>query len=391
MGLVLLAGSWAAGLGGAPAFASIRIDTRVAATASSASFVPSEQLRKIRARGEVAVGVRTDFPPFGMVDAQGRPRGLEVDLAQMLADHLGVRLRLVPVTTDNRFERLHEGAVQVIIASTADTLARRLQATAVEPHYYGSGVNVMLRPERAETGWHHLRGHTLCAVQGAGFNAWLAQRHQLSLHLSPSVSEALRLMEAGHCAGLLYSEAAVQQLMRLPSWRGHRMPLASTLVVPWAISLSRSEQGSELEHEVSNAVARWHRDGVLVTLERKWELKPSQFLQRAQLQWRERGRDGTLVCARDAQGQWPARCRSEALLQAVEDAEGIHILQVVALWVLLPVGLIAGVWVYRSPAAGQAARAALVLWTRVVWQPAPQPPGQKPALAPPMWALLAAP
>lgn len=294
----------------------------VTATATNTAIALSPTLQRIRTRGEVIIGVRTDFPPFGMLDARGRPRGLEVDLAQALADHLDVRLRLVPVTPDNRFARLHEGAVDLLIASAGGALARQQGVTAVEPHYYGSGVNVLLRPERTETAWHQLRGHTLCAVQDAPFNAWAVQRHHVSLHEEPSVAQALAVLSQGRCVGLLYSEAAVQHLRRQAPWRTYRVPLDSALVVPWAVSLARSEHGTALEREVGDALARWHREGTLIALEKKWGLRPSRFLQEARTRWGERRADGTRVCARDASGQWPTACR-DAVSLSPQQAQGV--------------------------------------------------------------------
>ncbi len=393
--------------------------------------LPSAALSKIRARGEVAIGVRTDFHPFGMLDARGRPRGLEIDLARALADHLQVRLRLVPVTPDDRLAHLQAGVVDILIAAVSDTPARRLEATAVEPHYYGSGVNVLLRPERNETDWHQLRGHTLCAVEGAPFNAWLAQRHHVSLRAEPSVAEALRLLEQDRCAGLLYTEGAMQHLRRLPDWRHHRMPLDSALVVPWAIHLARSEQGSALEHEVGNALARWHRDGVLIALEKKWGLKPSRLLQQARARWSETRADGTLICTREAGGLWPASCRDAAfvhpqqaqgllrLAMSLREGWGIRLapagqaydsaqyLRSLAFTGLLAAAMLVGAWILASRGlrwAGPVRRACMTRvahFTRSVRRRSgvaaatgaarrqARPSAPEPPLSPPMWALLA--
>lgn len=292
------------------------------AVAAASGPIASPTLRKIRARGEVAVGVRTDYPPFGWIDAKGRHRGLEADLAQELADHLRVRLRLVPVNGEDRFARLRHGRVDVLIASAVDTPARRAQAAAVEPHYYGSGVDVLLRPERHETRWLHLRGSTLCAVQEAAFNPQVRQRHHVDLHVSPSLGEALKTLRSGRCSGLLYTEATVQHLRRLPDWSDYRAPLAPTLVMPWAISIARSEQGTVFEREIGDAVARWHREGTLIELERKWGLKPSAFLRQAHARWSALQPDGAPACARDAQGRWPLACRGQALMEPLP--AGVH-------------------------------------------------------------------
>lgn len=383
---------------------------------------PSPTLERIRARGEVVIGVRTDFPPFGMLDARGRPRGLEVDLAQAVADHLAVRLRLVPVTPDNRFARLHEGAVDLLVASAGGALARRQGATPVEPYYYGSGVNVLLRPERTETEWHQLRGKTLCAVEGASFNAWAVQRHHVSLHEVPSVSQALVVLSQGRCAGLLYSEAAAQHLRRQAPWRQYRMPFDSALVVPWAVSLAHDEQGTALAREIGDALARWHREGTLMALEKKWGLKPSLFLQEARARWSEQRADGTRVCARDASGRWPLACRDATSLQphqaqgvlwlamslrerwgvrlapAGETYDGAHYLRSLVFTGVLAGAVLVGAWILASVAVRGAA--AVKVWgaahlargVRAVRaaRAAPQVRFRRSApVAPPMWALLA--
>lgn len=348
------------------------------------AFAPSAALEKIRSRGEVVVGVRTDFPPFGMLDAKGSPRGLEVDLAQMLADHLGVELRLVPVTMDNHLQRLQQGAIQILIAGAGALASRHLEGVAVQPHYYGSGVNVLMRPERTETRWHQLHGSTLCAVQGAGFNAWLQQRHHVSLYTMPTVTQALQLMQQGHCAGLLYSEAALQHLLRFPHWREYRMPLASALVVPWSMRVAHGEQGSELEREVGDALARWHREGTLIALERKWGLRPSGLLQRAQLRWSERRRDGSLLCIRDARGHWPADCHSGVWANSLQGSDRALDLRSLAWAGLLTAASIAGGGVLRAARRGsETVRAKLGLRHR-------EARGPQAPLSPPMWALLAA-
>ena len=69
------------------------------------------------ARGEIVVGVKTDFAPFGMLNAGAQPVGLEVDLAHRLAGSLGLRVRLVAVSTENRFQRLEQGAVVDVSAA----------------------------------------------------------------------------------------------------------------------------------------------------------------------------------------------------------------------------------------------------------------------------------
>jgi polar amino acid transport system substrate-binding protein len=293
-----------------------------AAPAWAAEFAPSSTLDAIKRHGEIVVGVKTDAPPFGMLDTAGHSVGFEVDLATRLAAELGVRVRFVGVSTENRFQRLEQGMVDVLIATATDTEERRRLATAIEPNYYGAGVGVLLRPEEAATDWPQLRGKTLCALQAAHFNRAMAERYLLKLQMYHNVRDALLALRDRRCAGYLYTDAVIWEYLRQPEWAGYRSPLPVALFVPWAINIARSERGTEFERLLGDVVAKFHREGVLVELERNWGLPPSRFLAEAQALWRSRDEQGAYRCRRDERGNWPVQCRNSAYVNSA-DAAGL--------------------------------------------------------------------
>ena len=288
----------------------------------AAQSAANNVLDNIKQRGEILVGVKTDFAPFGHLDSGGHPVGFEIDLAGKLAAALGVRLRTVSVSTANRFERLEQGSVDLIIATAGDTLERRKIATAIEPNYYAAGVSVLLRPEQSVRDWSDIRGKTLCAVEGAYFNRAITQRYILDLQMYRSLRDALVALKEGHCIGLLYTDTAILQYLTLREWAGYKAPLASALLVPWSMYISRSEQGSEFERLLGDFVAQFHRDGDLIALEKTWGLPPSKFLREQRELWRQRTESGARLCERDASGAWPLPCRNRAFV-TVTDTAGV--------------------------------------------------------------------
>jgi len=285
----------------------------VEAAASSSKIFQS-----IKQRGEVTIGVKSDFAPFGSLDASGLPVGLEVDLAKRLARDLGVELRLIPVTTENRLQRLQQGVVDIIIATAGDTQERRLLATAIEPHYYASGVNVLLRPETTARSWHELRGRSLCALHGSYFNRAMTQRHILDLVLFRSVRDALLALRDGRCLGFLYTDLAVNNYLSLPEFSQFRLLDETALSVPWAISVAKSEGGTDFEIRLSEAIAGWHREGLIIELERRWNLGASQFVKDARELWSREDTSGKYVCTRDTNGILPLECRHKAFVTSNE-------------------------------------------------------------------------
>lgn len=282
-----------------------------------------DRIDLIRARGALIVGVKTEYPPFGMLDAAGNIVGLEPDLAADLARRLGVGLRLVGVTGANRLQKLADGTVDVLIATMGDTRKRRELAVLIEPDYYASGVNVMMPARTRVATWGELRGKTLCTIQGAYFNRPMAERYLLDLQTYTSIRDAELALRDRRCVGWLFDDTAIAAELNKPEWRDYVMPLPSSLPAPWAIGIRKGEDGAALERLIGDAIAEWLRSGTLIALERKWRLPPSAFLQRQFALWNERAADGSFVCTRQPDGNWPAQCR-DISRRTADDATGIE-------------------------------------------------------------------
>ena len=110
----------------------------------------ADTLSAIRARGDLIVGVKNDYRPYGFVDPSGQIVGLEVDLAREVAQRIGVGLELVPVIASNRMEFLRQGRIDMILATMSDTADRRRVIGMIEPNYYADGVTV-LAPKSAQS------------------------------------------------------------------------------------------------------------------------------------------------------------------------------------------------------------------------------------------------
>ncbi len=278
----------------------------------------AERLTLIHQRGALIVGVKADYPPFGMRDATGQLVGFEPDLAAELARRLGVDLQLVAVTSTNRLQRLEEGAIDVVIATLGDTAQRRRIATLIEPHYYASGVTVLAPPDTRLSGWADLRGRKVCATQGAYFNREMSQRHLLDLQIFSGTRDTRLALRDGRCIAWLYDDTALANFRRDPDWAEYRTPLPPTLLSPWAVAIAAAESGSPLERAIADGIADAHHSGWLIDAERRWSIEPSRFLADARQLWTQVDAEGRPVCARLTSGEWPIECRYAERLTATE-------------------------------------------------------------------------
>ena len=89
----------------------------VFAAVGGANPARADALGDIMAAGVLKVAVPQDFPPFGSVGADMTPVGYDIDVADLIAQKLGVSLELVPVTSANRIPYLQTKKVDLVISS----------------------------------------------------------------------------------------------------------------------------------------------------------------------------------------------------------------------------------------------------------------------------------
>ncbi|CAN5409846.1 transporter substrate-binding domain-containing protein [soil metagenome] len=77
----------------------------------------ADALDDIMKAGVLKVAVPQDFPPFGSVGSDMKPVGYDIDVAELLAKKLGVKVELIPVTSANRLPYLQTNKVDLVISS----------------------------------------------------------------------------------------------------------------------------------------------------------------------------------------------------------------------------------------------------------------------------------
>ena len=77
----------------------------------------ADELDDIMKAGVVKIAVPQDFPPFGSVGSDMAPKGYDVDMANLIAKQMGLKVELVPVTSANRIPYLQTKKVDLVISS----------------------------------------------------------------------------------------------------------------------------------------------------------------------------------------------------------------------------------------------------------------------------------
>ncbi|MDR6234712.1 transporter substrate-binding domain-containing protein [Pseudomonas oryzihabitans] len=126
----------------------------------------ADQLADIQQRGVLRVAVPQDFPPFGSIGPDLKPRGLDIDTAQLMADKLHVKLEVTPVNSTNRIPFLTTGKVDLVVSSLGKNPDREKVidfSKAYAPFYLG----VFGPKDAAISTPEQLAGKTISVTRGS--------------------------------------------------------------------------------------------------------------------------------------------------------------------------------------------------------------------------------
>jgi polar amino acid transport system substrate-binding protein len=108
------------------------------------SLQSAETLPQIIKRGTLRVGLEAGYIPFEMKDKQGKLVGFDVDLAQLMAREIGVKLELVNTEWDGIIPSLLTQKFDLIMSGMTLTQQRNLKVNFSDP-YLEVGQSVLIK------------------------------------------------------------------------------------------------------------------------------------------------------------------------------------------------------------------------------------------------------
>lgn len=248
------------------------------AVSASAAQCTNDVWNKVMSRGKLVVGVKADYKPWGFRDESGSIVGMEVDMAQLVADAMGVALETVAVQSSNRMQFLEQGKIDMMIATMSDRPDRRKIVGITLPNYYTSGTNVMSPKALSLSDWENLRGKPVCGKQGAFYNKIVNERYGADIVAFTGNAEAKQALRDKKCIAWVYDDSSIMSDLSSGNWNDFEMPLASEDDNPWGLAVPLAEKDCVFGHFMSGLTYNWHRSGKLIELEEKWGIQATQYL-----------------------------------------------------------------------------------------------------------------
>ena len=244
----------------------------------SAAQCTNDVWNKVMSRGKLVVGVKADYKPWGFRDESGAIVGMEIDMAQLVADAMGVELETIAVQSSNRMQFLEQGKIDMMIATMSDRPDRRKIVGITLPNYYTSGTNVMSPKALSLGNWEDLRGKPVCGKQGAFYNKIVNERYGAEVVAFTGNAEAKQALRDKKCIAWVYDDSSIMSDLSSGNWNDFEMPLSSEDDNPWGLAVPLAEKDCVFGHFMSGLTYNWHSSGKLIELEKKWGIQATQYL-----------------------------------------------------------------------------------------------------------------
>ncbi|MBX2869796.1 MAG: transporter substrate-binding domain-containing protein [Acidiferrobacterales bacterium] len=247
-------------------------------TSVYAAECTNDTWNKVMKRGKVVVGVKADYKPWGYRDSDGNIVGMEIDMAQMAADAMGVEMEVVAVQSSNRMQFLENGKIDLMIATMSDRPDRRKIVGITQPNYYTSGTNVMSPKAVGVSKWEDLNGKPVCGKQGAFYNKVVSERYGAEIIAFTGNAEAKQALRDKKCIAWVYDDSSIMSDLSSGNYDDYEMPLNSEDDNPWGLAVPLAEKDCIFGNFMSGLTFNMHQSGKMIELEKKWGIQPTQYL-----------------------------------------------------------------------------------------------------------------
>jgi len=273
---LLVVAVWLLSCVGLPAFAELasnyeqELQRHIATTLNTGCVNPQSELARVLCNKRLRVGVRANYKLFGEFDGT-HFKGFEVDLTKTIAKHLGVQAELIVVNPANRIEKLKQGDIDAIIATMAHTVSRETSIYFIRPHYYASPTTIVGAKGQNISGWHDLKGKTVCVPLG-NFSNIVFSEHRVKLLIYDRPNRLIDALEFGACSIIAHDRSLLNAEVFGPdapkNLSNKFEEKFSFDTVPWGIGVQK-EAKDDLGAALSFIMAHLHQSGTLEKLARQ--------------------------------------------------------------------------------------------------------------------------
>ena len=240
------------------------------ALAVSAAAVAEGQdaLAKIKERGTLIVGMEGNWSPWTYHGDDGELTGLEVDIANLIADGLGVKAEFKEAPWDALLAGVNAGRFDIICNGVGYTEERAQSYSFTTPYVYSNKVLVVAENNEEIKTVDDLKGRKTANSSSSTYAA-LAEQYGATLVPVDTLGETMDMLVQGRVDATINAQVSIADYLK-------EHPDAKIKVVqvlagdPVAYPLHKGEEYQTLVDAVNEVLEQARSDGKLAEISMKY-------------------------------------------------------------------------------------------------------------------------
>jgi polar amino acid transport system substrate-binding protein len=242
----------------------------------SAPTAPLTLLDQIKARGELIVGTASGYPPYEFVDVKSPTQeviGVDIALAQSIADELGVKLRVIDMSFSALLSSIPARKIDLAIAGINPTDERK-QAVDFSDVYLYAEQKLMIRKDDASrlSKIEDFYGKPVAAEKGSSQEALArAELTNEQIVALDRIPDCIMELLSGKVAGIVVEDTVAQQYILTNERLGFSAAVFNNKVKNSAIALEKGN--GDLIALINQVIAARNGDGSMARWIQEYSLK----------------------------------------------------------------------------------------------------------------------
>jgi polar amino acid transport system substrate-binding protein len=137
-------------------------------SSSSGTSAPAGKLQQVIDRGVLNAGACLTSPPYGSLNASGKPEGFDIDVLTQLADYIGVKVNIIEVTPAGRVPGVQSGQLDVGACTFSITPERQKQIWFSNP-VMATGIGLTVLKNSPITRIEDTAGKKIAIATGSNY------------------------------------------------------------------------------------------------------------------------------------------------------------------------------------------------------------------------------
>ena len=228
----------------------------------------SDLLAAIQAKGEIVVAMEGTWAPWTYHDETGELVGYDVEVAQAVAEELGVKVSFAESGWDSLLAGLESGRYDIIVNGVEIDETRQEKFDFSLPYAYNRTAVIVRGDNEEIQSMEDLDGKTANTISST--YAAVAQKYGAEVTGVDDLNQTFELLTSGRIDATLNADVSYHDYMRAHPEADIKIACLDPDPTQVAIPMRKGEESAALREAIDKALTQLSEDGTLTELSTKY-------------------------------------------------------------------------------------------------------------------------